>query len=143
MSDDWNTPEWVMSMFATFHDPCPPSGQRNRLPDAFSYDWLEHHDQVYVNPPYSDPLPWVKKAVKEISIYDNSTIVLLLKHDSSTEWFRILHEAGARFLMFNRRLKFISQKGEDSRPCSFPSILAVLHSPCRNQKITEWCNDES
>lgn len=48
-------------------------------------------------------------------------IVLLLKHDSSTEAYRLLHEAGAYFILINRRLKY-----QTNRPAAFPSMLAVL-----------------
>ena len=125
MSDRWRSPSWILKMFETYHDPCPIDYQI----DAFSYDWCEHHDQVYVNPPYSNPKPWVEKAIKEISIYPDATIVMLLKHDSSTQWFRMLHEAGASFLMFQGRLEFVNPDGEGlpGSPASFPSILVVLN----------------
>ena len=125
MSDRWRTPIWILKIFETFHDQCPIDSKI----DAFSYDWCEHHDQVYVNPPYSNPKPWVEKAIKEISIYPGSTIVMLLKHDSSTRWFKMLHEAGARFLMFQGRLDFSNPDGEGIKGscASFPSVLVVLN----------------
>lgn len=125
MSDRWITPKWILDMFPTYHDPCPIDYKI----DAFSYDWCEHHDQVYVNPPYSDPKPWVEKAIYEIKKYPDSTIIMLLKHDSSTHWFRMLHEAGARFLMFQGRLDFESPDGHGiKRSCaSQASVLAVLN----------------
>ena len=124
MSDRWRTPIWILKIFETFHDPCPIDSKI----DAFSYDWCEHHDQVYVNPPYSNPKPWVEKAIREISIYPNSTIVMLLKHDSSTKWFSMLQEAGARFLMVQGRLIFANPEGEAIKGscASFPSVLVVL-----------------
>ena len=139
-------------MFESYHDPCPIDYKI----DAFSYDWCEHHDQVYVNPPYSDPKPWVEKAIREISIYPDSTIVMLLKHDSSTRWFKMLHEAGARFLMFQGRLDFSNPDGEGiAGSCaSFPSVLVVLNEKvkvkhgdskhanyqefAKNQTLKEW-----
>ena len=83
---------------------------------------------MYVNPPYSNPLPWVEKAIYEIDKYPDSTIVMLLKHDSSTRWFRMLHEAGATFLMFQGRLDFDSPDGLGivGSCASFPSVLVVL-----------------
>lgn len=75
--------------------------------------------RVFVNPPYSDPLPWVLHGIKEHQ--KGKTVVFLLKHDSSTKWYRALHEAGARFLMIEGRLRHGTGK-----PANFPSILAVL-----------------
>ena len=75
---------------------------------------------VFVNPPYSNPSAWVMKAIEEAR--NGLPVVLLLKHDSSTEWFRLLHEAGARFIMINKRLKH-----RTGRSAAFPSVLAVLN----------------
>ena len=121
-SDDHYTPEWCMKMFASYHDPCPPRSIR----DAFSYDWCEHHDQIFVNPPYSNPMPWVEKAIREISIYPDSTIVMLLKHDSSTRWYAKLVEAGARFWMLQGRMNFTGPNQIKGATASFPSVLVVL-----------------
>jgi len=121
-SDDHYTPEWIMKIFATYHDPCPPQSNL----DAFTYDWCEHHDQVYVNPPYSNPLPWVRKAIRQKEIYPDSTIVMLLKHDSSTKWYAELVEAGARFLMVQGRLNFTGPNAIKGATASFPSVFVVL-----------------
>ena len=121
-SDDHYTPEWCMKMFSSYHDPCPAQSTR----DGLSYDWCEFHDQVYVNPPYSDPMPWVKKAIKEISIYPDSTIVMLLKHDSSTRWYQLLVEAGARFWMLQGRMNFTGPNQIKGATAPFPSVLVVL-----------------
>ena len=123
-TDFWNSPKWILDMFSTYHDPCP----ENHKIDAFSYDWCEYHDQVFVNPPYSNPKRWVKYAINQHKIYPNSTIVLLMRHDSSTEWYRMLHEYGAHFLLCGSRLKFRPQtKIQDyAKPANFASVLIVL-----------------
>lgn len=74
---------------------------------------------MFVNPPYSDPLPWVLQGIKEHQ--KGKVVVFLLKHDSSTRWYRALHEAGAHFLMVEGRLRHGTGK-----PANFPSVLAVL-----------------
>ena len=118
MSDDWGTPDWIMSLFRHFHDPCPIAGK-----GGLTSSWGgQFENKVFVNPPYSNPRPWVEKAIKTHR-ETSTTIVMLLRHDSSTQWFRMLKEAGARFLMIEGRLTF---KGPNSKPCAFPSVLAVL-----------------
>ena len=57
----------------------------------------------------------------EQEVWSAGTIVMLLKHDTSTEWYRLLHEAGAKFLLVNGRLKH-----QTGRACAFPSVLAVM-----------------
>tara|TARA_Y100000004_G_scaffold89474_1_gene100375 strand:+ start:618 stop:959 length:342 start_codon:yes stop_codon:yes gene_type:complete len=106
-----------------WYDPCPIDHNPKIDKDGLEVDWEYYYRRsgyigAFVNPPYSNPLPWVKKA---IAASKKMPVVMLLKHDSSTEWFRLLHEAGARFLMINKRLKHRTGKG-----AAFPSVLAVL-----------------
>ncbi len=111
MSDDWRTPYWLMQFFEGWDDPA-----RSGHTDGLSRDWL---DPTYVNPPYSDIKPWAEKAIMESR--RGKRVAMLLPHDSSTEWYRILHEAGAHFLAFNERLRY--SEGGWAR---WASILVLL-----------------
>lgn len=112
--DNYLTDAWLMSIFENWFDPCPlnPNWEINGLE-------IEWENKTFVNPPYSKPKPWVAKAIEENK--KGHTIVMLLKHDSSTQWFSMLHEAGARFLPIIGRLRYGTKK-----PAAFPSLLAVL-----------------
>ena len=128
MVDDWATPDWLMSIFSSWHDPCQ-LGQQHFAPDNLNGTWeILYGTGIYINPPYSDPKPWVEKAIRTHQRF-KTPIVLLLKHDSSTQWYRMLKEAGARFLMIEGRLKFKAMDEKhrnENLSCSFPSVLAVL-----------------
>lgn len=117
-SDNYMTDEWILSMFPGYFDPCPfnPNWKEGVDLDGLKIAWQKYN---FVNPPYSNPKPWVIKAIQENE--KGNVVVMLLKHDSSTEWYRRLHEAGARFLMINRRLQY-----QTGRSANFPSMLAVL-----------------
>ena len=117
MSDDYATDPWLKSIFKDWFDPCPLYSL-DTVPefDGLVADW---HDPTFVNPPYSNTKQWVQKAIRESNC--GVRVVMLLKHDSSTEWYRLLHEAGAHFLMVNGRLKHGTGKS-----ANFPSILVVL-----------------
>ncbi len=135
-SDDYRTDQWILNLFSNFFDPCPFKGihlKHNGLHMSWNY---ADYDGVFVNPPYSNPKPWVEKAIQEQKDardqanpdldpdwYEGSAlnIVMLLKHDTSTEWYRLLHEAGAKFLLVNGRLKHQTNKA-----CAFPSVLVVM-----------------
>lgn len=121
--DNWGTPNWLMDVFSDWFDPCPlnPNSTINGLE-------LEWKDKTYVNPPYSKPLPWVKKAIEENK--KGKTIAMLLKVDTSTRWYAKLVEAKAHILFLNGRLKF---KGDNYyngtgklSPANFPSMLIIL-----------------
>ncbi len=112
--DNYRTPRWLKNIFRNWYDPCP----LNSTPkfDGLKTNWLS---KTYVNPPYSNPLPWVKKAVEESK--KGKTIVMLLRLDSSTEWYKILVENKAHFLWLNERIRFANNS-----PSNFPSMLVIL-----------------
>lgn len=116
--DSHPTDEWIRDIFLGWFDPCPLNYDYNPATDndGLKIDWMRW---TFVNPPYSDPLPWVRKAIREQA--KGNTVVMLLKHDSSTKWFRLLHEAGANLMLINGRLCYGKTK-----PAAFPSMFAVL-----------------
>lgn len=116
-TDSYPTDDWIKAIFGEWFDPCSLSTDEElRTFDGLGSSWGE---KTFVNPPYSNPLPWVRQAIKEHK--KGKTVVLLLKHDSSTRWYQELHEAGAKFMMIQGRLRHGTGK-----PANFPSILAVL-----------------
>lgn len=113
-TDQFATDKWIMNVFDEWFDPCPLNP--DPVVDGLQIDWK---DKTYVNPPYSNPLPWVRKAIEEHR--KGKRIVMLLKHDSSTKWYQMLHEEGANFLMIQGRLQHLHG---DNAP--FPSVLVLL-----------------
>lgn len=113
-TDQFPSDEWILHAFDGWFDPCP-------LNDAPTVDGLsiEWRDRTYVNPPYSNPLPWVRKAIAEHR--RGKRIVMLLKMDTSTQWFAELKQAGAHFAWLGSRLKYGS-----GCAAPFPSMLAFL-----------------
>ena len=125
LSDKWTTPEWLIDLFKGYYDPCP----LNPIEDGLNTNWK---DYTYVNPPYSEPLKWVLKAIEENK--KGKTIVLLLKLDSSTRWYKELVNANAHILLFNERLHY-----SDSNPANFPSMLAILSAPAKPEPAKSDC----
>ena len=116
-NDQQRTPDWIRyGLFRDYSDPCPL--KENYEVDGLKREWNE---RTFVNPPYSNPLPWVEKAIETQK--KGITVALLLKADSSTKWWAKLHEAGAHFLMIQGRLHFSNLKGA----APFPSVIAILY----------------
>ena len=117
MSDDYATPAKVYAdLDREFHfndDPCPLGGIA--LQDGLAREW---GTSVFMNPPYSKPEPWCKKAYE--SSLRGSVVVGLLRGDTSTKWFHrwVYNKAELRFV--EGRLHF-----NDIGPAMFNSIIAV------------------
>lgn len=115
-NDEHATPDWILNgLFEGWYDPCPLSqGLVER--DGLHSHWPSN--KIFINPPYSKPMPWIERAILEFK--EGKTVALLVKHDSSTRWWAKLHEAGAHFLPIMGRLKFCG------KAAPFPSVIALL-----------------
>jgi phage N-6-adenine-methyltransferase len=113
-SDDWRTPKEVYdALDAEFHfndDPCPIQGN-----GGLDREW---GTSTFLNPPYSKPTPWVKKAYEES--LKGKAVIGLLRGDTSTRWFHdwVLGKAELRFV--KGRIHFNGLK-----PAPFASIIAI------------------
>ena len=113
-SDNYATPKGIYNeLDAEFHfdcDPCPLGGT-----GGLEMEWGK---STFMNPPYSKPMPWVKKAYEES--LKGKVVVGLLRGDTSTRWFHdwVLPYAELRFV--RGRIKF-----DGENPAPFPSIVAI------------------
>lgn len=123
-SDTWCTPEIVAHALGHFScDPC--SNSRSRIRSEVRYSLEDDQDglarswgySVFVNGPYSDPLPWCRRLAKHAG-----PAVALWKLDPTTRWFFVLVEAGFTWRAFRSRLRF---ERPDKPPitANFPSVL--------------------
>ena len=118
-NDNWSTPiELITKLDEEFQfndDPCPLQGT-----GGLDREW---GSSTFMNPPYSKPLPWCKKAYEESQ--KGKVVVGLLRGDTSTRWFHewVLGKAEIRFL--RGRLRF----GKSGKPAPFPSIVVVWRKP--------------
>jgi len=120
-TDSYLSDSWILKMFEGWFDPCPYND--NPEIDGLKIEWK---NKTYVNPPYSEPLKWIEKAIEENK--KGKMIAMLLKMDSSTKAFMRLKESNAHFLWINGRLKYNkkSYKRFDNTPLPFPSMLVIL-----------------
>jgi hypothetical protein len=113
-SDSWATPEELYAdLDKEFHfddDPCPLNGD-----GGLGREWGK---SVFMNPPYSNPTPWVKKAYEES--LKGKLIVGLLRGDTSTKWFHDLVLPYAEIRFVKGRLHF-----NNSGCAPFASIIAI------------------
>ena len=116
-SDEWATPaDTYAALNAEFgfrDDPCPLGGSENGL-------MREWKSPCYVNPPYSDILPWMDKAAAEAS--QGKTVVLLVPSRTDTRWWHEYAMRAAEIRFIRGRLKF----GGAKTPAPFPSCVVIF-----------------
>lgn len=123
-NDSWITPQWILDLVGDCFDPCPfnPNFDADDDADGLRMEW---GSRTFVNPPYSNVKVWVLKALREHEA--GKTVIMLLKHDSSTKWYQMLHTAGAYFLPIQGRVNFRNSHDSSLKMrASFPSVLVVL-----------------
>jgi hypothetical protein len=114
-SDGYCTPPWLTAMLPiTDIDPCsnPRSTVRSRRAyslekklDGLKLPWS---GSVFLNWPYSDPLPWANKLIEELLAGRCTSAIVLCKLDSSTEWWqKLVSFEKPELWMFDRRISFI------------------------------------
>ena len=111
--DNYPTPSWLLDLFGGWFDPCPLND--NPETNGLEIDWGV---KTYVNPPYSEPSKWVEKAIIEMK--KGKLIVMLLRADTSTHYFRRCVEMG-EVIYFGRRIKF------NNKSPYFASMLVIFN----------------
>lgn len=134
-SDAYGTPAWIIrrlhrALGDRFGlDPCSgaepiPIAHRSftEADDGLTQDWTTA-DTMFLNPPYSDPKPWMRKLVGALESDDGPRLALaLLKCDPSTEWFTRYVVNADYLCLFGDRISFYGSDGG----AGFPSMIAAF-----------------
>ena len=75
--------------------------------NGLAHSWVA--DSVFMNHPYSNSKEWIPYAVSQYKLGHAKELVLLIKMDVSTKWWRSI--STYPFLAINKRLKFGNGKG--------------------------------
>ena len=121
-TDCWNTPpEFVGDVLEFFDnkldlDPCCNDIENPNVPaknlfdekmNGLAQDWVA--ESVFMNHPYSNSKEWIPYAVSQYELGHAKELVLLIKMDVSTRWWKSI--STYPFLAINKRLKFGNGKG--------------------------------
>lgn len=134
-NDLWSTPQYIFNWLdEEFHfnvdAACNENNSKcingidvetyNSLGMWWNFRTTPEKAKVWLNPPYSDPLPWVKKAYEESQ--KGCTVVCLLPADISTKWFHewVIGKAEIRFVQGR-----ISFEGDKKGAPKFGSMIAI------------------
>ena len=139
-SDEWSTPPDVFRRIAAAFGPfdLDPCCRREtakarqyftKADNGLTRDW---YGRVFVNPPYSNPRPWIQKAIE--STRSCSRVVMLLPAATDTSWFHDLVLPNADVVFMRGRVKFFGWKGTPIGSPKAGTILAIF--PKRPQVFT-------
>ncbi|OBX09587.1 adenine methyltransferase [Gallibacterium salpingitidis] len=94
--------------------------------DTPEYGYTFKPTSIFVNPPYSNPLPFVKRAaeLKE----QGYLVVMLLPADKSTKWYQVIQENATEVIdIVGGRINFLHPvTGEEVKGNNKSSIIAVF-----------------
>lgn len=135
-SDDWATPAALVreleTEFGPFDlDPCcrPETAKAARFytreDDGLGQPWFGN---VFLNPPYSAPRPWLERAAAVTSSGEAALVVALLPAAVDTGWFHdvVLPHAECRWL--RGRVRFIGWLGTPLSQPIAPNFLAIFRA---------------
>lgn len=112
--------------------------------DSLEFNWVDRIDgesaliagsSVFVNPPYSNPMPWIQKAIEAQA--DGLTVVMLLNADPSVGWWAeaMPYVSEIRFIIAEKtptgkyssgRIGFIDANGKEANGNSKPQCVLVF-----------------
>lgn len=138
--DAWCTPAWLTALLPLVDlDPCSNGRSTVRArrtyamergEDGLALPWF---GMVFVNPPYSDVMPWAGRlakvyrggwdAMKWPTMDGASSAAFLVNADPSTKWWHTLRSVLPLRFDFNRRIQFVPPPGIKQSSNSKPQAL--------------------
>lgn len=146
--DTWCTPKWLTDAIGPWDlDPCANERSHVQASREFRLDErgedglfmaskVDAKHRVFINPPYSDVLPWIEA-------YAHTRFCFLLKFDPSTEWFATLMQH-TKLVLFPRgtRVQFEAPEGvpaDKAKANQFPHALFYARAEDATDAIRDVC----
>lgn len=142
-SDHWSTPANVVREleveFGKFDlDPCcrPETAKAQTFytpeQDGLSKSWF---GRVFLNPPYSKPAPWLRRAIEQTENGNCEIVVSLLPVRTDTRWFHELVKDKATLRFIQGRVKWIGWQGTPIPNPKDPSFFAIYRRAANDHNI--------
>lgn len=88
---------------------------------------VQYPETAFVNPPYSNPMPWCERAVEFWT--QGGSVLLLLKLDPTTKWWAKLWDCpGFSPHLFRKRIKFSGAPNVAPWPSALVSLTHLVES---------------
>ena len=106
-------PNFARLLEGTFTDSCEQ--------DALTADHVWREEELFINPPFSDIEPWVKKA----DSVQGRKIVLLLPARTDSKWFQE-YGRNAEIVFIKGRVNYVDINSTKKSSASFGSMLMIF-----------------
>tara|TARA_R110002153_G_scaffold173631_3_gene326444 strand:+ start:12363 stop:12896 length:534 start_codon:yes stop_codon:yes gene_type:complete len=128
--------------------------------NSLGFDWAERinlmmpskkNKYVWLNCPYSKPMPWVKQAI--LAQKNGLGVVMLLNADTSVSWFTeaIKYLSEVRFIIGNEkkfgkysigRIAFLDGEGKSCKQNNKPQFVLIFNPFKIGAKVTSYISKE-
>ncbi len=130
-SDEWITPPHVFADLAARYgpfnlDPCarPENAKAPQFYTAQDNGLVQSwKGRIFLNPPYSDIRPWLRKAIRAAD--EGHVVVALLPAATDTAWFHECVWSHAALHFLRGRVRFIGWQGTPIPSPRNPGLVAV------------------
>lgn len=111
--------------------------------DAFRIPWFYNSVQtVFCNPPFGRPVPWIDRAIEQVSGGPGRTVVLVLNAGIGTKWFSKLEDFGAEIRLMSPRIQYDPPPGIEPTSNDRDCLVIILRTPPATGKrpslIWQW-----
>ncbi len=145
VNDCWETPPDILEKIMTKYDVHPTLDvcatiQNTKFPkyhtiheDALTVQWTE---DFFMNPPYSEITPWMKKAYEEHKKH-NVTALILVFAKTDVNWWHKYVENKAEVHFQRGRIRFLLDgvKPRYCKHCKIRIVKEITHCTVCNKKV--------
>lgn len=143
--NQFTPPDFLSAIYAAFgeidvdpsgHESSPVIARQRIIPgnggDGLMEDWIG--DLVFMNPPFSSMLKWLRRADQQWTAGNAKTIVSLVPARIDSNWFHDHLRIQAAIYMMRGRLRFLTEKGVGNQ-APF-SLMVVVWGSTEQQRYT-------
>lgn len=143
LRDSYETPAWLfdyLNGICKFDLDAAATEQNKKcasyLKDGLSEPWI---GQVFCNPPYSNIMPWLMKAVIETQSDNCKRAVFVLPAELSTKWGSYcVNNAAQIIFLVGGRVQFVAPKGVKTSSNTKGTMIVLFNDRASHPSTEYW-----
>jgi phage N-6-adenine-methyltransferase len=144
--DEWHTPSTMIALARQVLgeidlDPASSAAAQavvqarqffTKAEDGLQQDW---HGRVWLNPPYSNPAPWIDRALTAYAAGQVLALLILVNDQTDAAWYQRLLHAGAAACLLARRVPFWHPDRAGETPRQGQTMVSIGVYPARFAEV--------